>query len=97
MQLARLKAGISQHELAVRAGVPRSMISAYEHGRRQPTLPTLMRLLRAAGFDLRMHLEPYVWADDPGSGGGGGTDDGSPGYEEQWRRWHGVASTGGAV
>jgi len=35
------------------------MISAYEHDRRQPTLPTLLKLLKAAGFDLRMHLEPY--------------------------------------
>ena len=32
------------------------MISAYERGRRQPTVPTLMRLLKAAGFDLSMHL-----------------------------------------
>jgi hypothetical protein len=34
------------------------MISAYERARRQPTLPTLMRLLKAAGFDLTMHLVP---------------------------------------
>jgi transcriptional regulator with XRE-family HTH domain len=40
------------------------MISAYERDRRQPTLPTLLRMLRAAGFDLRMQLEPYETADD---------------------------------
>jgi len=40
------------------------MISAYEHDRRQPTLPTLFKLLKAAGFDLRMHLEPYDDHDD---------------------------------
>jgi hypothetical protein len=34
------------------------MISAYERDRRQPTVPTLMRLLKAAGFDLTMHLVP---------------------------------------
>lgn len=64
LQLARMDAGISQHELAERAGVDRSMISAYEHGRRQPTMPTLLRLLKAAGFELRMHLEPYQDHDD---------------------------------
>ena len=64
LQLARLEAGISQQELAERAGVDRSMISAYEHGRRQPTIPTLLRLLKAAGFELRMHLEPYQDHDD---------------------------------
>ena len=46
------------------AGVDRTMISAYEHDRRQPTLPTLLKLLKAAGFDLRMHLEPYDDHDD---------------------------------
>jgi transcriptional regulator with XRE-family HTH domain len=49
LQLARLKAGMSQRELAERAGVPVTMISAYERDQRQPTL---LRLLRAAGFDL---------------------------------------------
>lgn len=64
LQLARLQAGITQQELAERADVDRSMISAYEHGRRQPTLPTLMRLVKAAGFELRMHLVPYDDHDD---------------------------------
>src|SRR5674476_1004344 len=32
---------------AERAGVPRTMLSAYERDRRQATLPTLMRLLKA--------------------------------------------------
>ena len=63
LQLARLKAGLSQRQLAERASVPTTMISAYERDRRQPTLPTLLRLLRAAGFDLRMRLEPYDPAD----------------------------------
>jgi transcriptional regulator with XRE-family HTH domain len=56
LQLARLKVGMSQRELAERAGVPVTMISAYERDQRQPTLATLLRLLRAAGFDLRLHL-----------------------------------------
>ena len=56
LQLARIKSGLSQGQLSERAGVPATMISAYERGRRQPTVPTLMRLLKAAGFDLSMHL-----------------------------------------
>lgn len=59
LQLARLKAGMSQRELAERAGVPTTMISAYERDRRQPSLNTLLGLLRAAGFELSMKLEPY--------------------------------------
>ena len=58
LQLARIKSGLSQGQLSERAGVPATMISAYERSRRQPTLPTLMRLLAAAGFDLSMHLVP---------------------------------------
>jgi transcriptional regulator with XRE-family HTH domain len=64
LQLARLKAGMSQRELAERAGVPVTMISAYERDQRQPTLATLLRLLRAAGFDLRLHLAAYDPHDD---------------------------------
>jgi transcriptional regulator with XRE-family HTH domain len=59
LQLARLKADMTQRELADRAGVPVTMISAYERDLRQPTLSTLIRLLRAAGFDLRLHLAAY--------------------------------------
>jgi transcriptional regulator with XRE-family HTH domain len=54
----------SQRELAERAGVPVTMISAYEGDQWQPTLSTLLRLLRAAGFDLRLHLAAYDPHDD---------------------------------
>jgi len=64
LQLARLKAGLTQRELAERAGVPVTMISAYEGDLRQPTLATLLRLLRAAGFDLRLHLAAHDPHDD---------------------------------
>ena len=64
LQLARYEAGLTQAELAERAGVPASMVSAYERDRRQPTLATLMKLLRAAGFELRMQLAPYDDHDD---------------------------------
>lgn len=56
-RLARVKAGLTQAALGERAGVAQTLISAYENGRRQPSLPALMRLLEAAGFELRMRLE----------------------------------------
>jgi len=40
------------------------MVSSYERDLRQPTLPTLTRLLKATGYELRMHLEPYDDHDD---------------------------------
>lgn len=49
---------MSQRELAERASVPATMISAYERDKRQPSLATLLRLLHAAGFELTMKLEP---------------------------------------
>jgi transcriptional regulator with XRE-family HTH domain len=58
LQLARIKSGLSQGQLSEQAGVPATMISAYERDRRQPTIPTLMRLLKAAGFQLSMRLVP---------------------------------------
>jgi len=58
LRLARVKAGLTQSALAEKAGVAQTLISAYENGRRQPTIPTLVRLLEAAGFELRTRLEP---------------------------------------
>jgi len=49
---ARRAAGLSQAELARRAGTSRPTLSAYEHGRTVPTLRTAQRVLAAAGFEL---------------------------------------------
>ncbi len=43
---------MSQVELAARAGVTQSVVSAYESGHRQPSLPTLAALVEAAGHEL---------------------------------------------
>ena len=43
---------MSQVELAARAGVTQSVISAYESGHRQPSLPVLAALIEAAGGEL---------------------------------------------
>jgi uncharacterized protein len=51
---ARNRAGLSQAELAAQAGVTQSVISAYESGQRQPSIPALARLIEAAGFELAL-------------------------------------------
>ena len=56
---ARLKMGLTQRDLAARLGVSQPTVAAYESGRRQPTLPTLMRMLSAAGFDLELGLAAH--------------------------------------
>ena len=57
LRRARVGPGISQAELVLRAAVAQSVISAYEAGRRQPSLPTLARLIDAAVCDLVMDIQ----------------------------------------
>lgn len=52
LEQAREAAGLSQAVLAERAGTSRPTLSAYERGRKSPTLETVQRILGAAGFDL---------------------------------------------
>lgn len=52
LRLARRRAGVSQAELARRAGMPRSVLNAYERGSRDPGAAALDRLLEAAGVSL---------------------------------------------
>jgi transcriptional regulator with XRE-family HTH domain len=49
---ARKRAGLTQTELAHRAGTSQATISAYEHGRKTPSVETLGRLLAATGTRL---------------------------------------------
>jgi transcriptional regulator with XRE-family HTH domain len=51
---ARRRAGLTQAELARRAGTSQPVISAYEHGRRDPGVETLRRLVRATGAELEL-------------------------------------------
>ncbi|HZQ28971.1 MAG TPA: helix-turn-helix domain-containing protein [Acidimicrobiales bacterium] len=58
IRIARRQAGLSQSELAQRASTSQAAISAYESGRRSPSVETLARILGSAGFELRMRLAP---------------------------------------
>jgi transcriptional regulator with XRE-family HTH domain len=59
----RRRSGLRPAELARRAGLPRSVLSAYEHGRRQPGVDALARLATAGG--LRLRLGPAAPPVDP--------------------------------
>jgi transcriptional regulator with XRE-family HTH domain len=58
LEQARVSAGLTQEELARRAGTSRTTLSAYEHGRKSPTAATLARLLSGAGWELA--ARPHV-------------------------------------
>ncbi|HEX5308481.1 MAG TPA: helix-turn-helix transcriptional regulator [Solirubrobacteraceae bacterium] len=54
----RERSGLRAAELARRAGLPRSVVSAYEHGSRQPGVEALARLAAAGGLRLRLGPAP---------------------------------------
>lgn len=58
LEQVRVSSGLTQEELARRAGTSRPTLSAYEHGRKSPTVATFARLLAQAGWDLA--VQPHV-------------------------------------
>lgn len=68
LERARRAAGLSQTELAHRAATSRPTLSAYEHGRKIPSLETALRLLRAAEHDLEL-VRLVTFHDVPGRAG----------------------------
>jgi transcriptional regulator with XRE-family HTH domain len=56
---ARLRAGLSQQELAARSGRDRAVIARWEQAVVAPSVETLVELVRACGFDLPLELVPH--------------------------------------
>ena len=56
---ARQRAGLTQRELARRAGTSQAAIGRIERGRQSPSLETVQRLLRACGLELRLQTAPF--------------------------------------
>src|SRR3954447_19477260 len=54
----RIRHGLSQERLAIRAGTTQSAISRIEQERGSPTVRTLAELLRLMGEDLGLTVEP---------------------------------------
>ena len=49
---------LTQADLARRAGTSQPVVSAYEHGRRDPTYGTLRKLVEASGERLQLDASP---------------------------------------
>jgi uncharacterized protein len=58
IRTARRSAGMSQCELARRAGVAQPVVSAYENGRREPGLAMLSKLIEASGHVVSIEVIP---------------------------------------
>lgn len=61
---ARLRAGMTQQDLAERIGTNRPQIARWEAGGMAPSLDTLLELVRACGFDLPLELVPLDPVED---------------------------------
>jgi transcriptional regulator with XRE-family HTH domain len=60
---ARLAAGLTQAEVARRAGTSQSAVARYESAQTLPDIPTLSRLLHACGHRLELRAVPVDWVD----------------------------------
>ncbi|MEN8184341.1 MAG: helix-turn-helix transcriptional regulator [Myxococcota bacterium] len=60
---ARRRAGLTQAQLAERAGVPKSTVGRIESGARVPSTEMVERLVRAAGLEVSVSLSEA----DPGT------------------------------
>src|SRR5436190_5244281 len=58
IRAVRRRRGLTQAELARRAGTSQPVVSAYEHGRRDPSVSTLRKLVHAAGAELVLDIAP---------------------------------------
>jgi transcriptional regulator with XRE-family HTH domain len=61
---ARMRAGLSQSQLAERCGKAKVQIGRWETGVVAPSIDTLLEIVRVCGFDLPLLLEPYAPIDD---------------------------------
>jgi predicted nucleotidyltransferase/DNA-binding XRE family transcriptional regulator len=54
----RKKSGLTQAQLAQRAGTSQPAVARYENGSANPSTATLQRLTRAAGYEVQVKLVP---------------------------------------
>jgi transcriptional regulator with XRE-family HTH domain len=55
---ARLRAGLTQAELAHRIGTTQSSVARWEAGRTRPSIETLTEIVSACGLEVRIWLVP---------------------------------------
>ena len=56
---ARLRAGLSQQQLAEVSGKDRTVIARYEQGVVAPSVDTLVEIARSCGFDILLEVVPF--------------------------------------
>lgn len=64
LKIARLRAGMTQRELAERIGLPQSSIARWESGARQPSIDSFVEAVRACGLDPVASLHPLDRSND---------------------------------
>lgn len=61
---ARLRAGLTQRQLAQRLGTSQSVVARWETGRTAPAFDVVSRAVRACGLDLHVSIARYDDDDD---------------------------------
>lgn len=56
LRTLRLRTGRTQSDVAAAAGIPASVLSAYERGRRHPSAINASRILDAMGYAMKFDL-----------------------------------------
>jgi transcriptional regulator with XRE-family HTH domain len=56
---ARLRAGMSQRQLAEKLGTSQSLVARWERGQVEPPFGSVVRAVRACGLDLGVRLAAY--------------------------------------
>ncbi len=69
LRAARHGAGLSLRSLAQRAHTSHSTLAAYEGGHKVPSVETLNRIIRSAGFALAVELRARRGGPDPAERG----------------------------
>ena len=64
LRAARARAGLSLRGLARAAGTSHATLAAYERGTKAPSVATLVRIVRAAGFVVDWDLLPVAGGPD---------------------------------
>ncbi len=57
---ARQRAGLSLREAALRAGTSHATLSAYETGRKTPSVDNFLRILESLGYAVNFELHPRI-------------------------------------
>ena len=74
LHTARQRAGLTLRALADRAGTSHSTLAAYESGRKVPSVATLERVVRAAGFSIEPQLARRVTGGNEAEGSARGEE-----------------------